>query len=253
MGEFKPIIPSIDALLEWKRFLRHFDEDPFFMDKKKEEKPVQHLDNTSKETISSSSQEEIKETENTASSSPYTGAVNGHEWVQLWEGGPKFATCNIGASMPWEYGGYYTWGGTRAQGKGKYKDDHWEGGRTLPSDRDTATVFWGKKWRMPTYEEFYVLLENCGKGEWIENYKHSGVNGRLFRGKGICANQELFLPAAGYFSNDSFYNSSSFGNYWSNTRSVNYKAWYLYTSNRDTCLYEFTRVNAQSVRAILNE
>ncbi len=39
------------------------------------------------------------------------GIENGHEWVDLGlPSGTKWATCNIGASNPQEYGNYYAWG-----------------------------------------------------------------------------------------------------------------------------------------------
>ena len=40
--------------------------------------------------------------------------INGHEYVDLGlPSGTKWATCNVGAKNPWEYGGYYAWGETK--------------------------------------------------------------------------------------------------------------------------------------------
>ncbi|MDO4335842.1 MAG: hypothetical protein Q4C37_08455 [Bacteroidales bacterium] len=42
---------------------------------------------------------------------PTSGYINNHEWVDLGlPSGLKWATCNIGASTPEEYGKYYAWG-----------------------------------------------------------------------------------------------------------------------------------------------
>lgn len=39
-------------------------------------------------------------------------SFDAHDKVQLWEGGPYWATTNIGAEEPWEYGYYFWWGDT---------------------------------------------------------------------------------------------------------------------------------------------
>ena len=40
----------------------------------------------------------------------FTDPYNGHEYVEI--GGIKWATCNVGATSPKEYGWYFFWGGT---------------------------------------------------------------------------------------------------------------------------------------------
>ena len=45
--------------------------------------------------------------------------ISGHEGVQLWAGGPYWATMNLGATNPEEYGKYFAWGET----EGYYGDD----------------------------------------------------------------------------------------------------------------------------------
>ena len=41
----------------------------------------------------------------------YNEQINGHEYVDLGlPSGLKWATCNVGASLPSEYGNYYAWG-----------------------------------------------------------------------------------------------------------------------------------------------
>ena len=44
---------------------------------------------------------------------PAQGTLNGHDWVDLGlSSGLKWATCNVGASSPEEYGDYFAWGGS---------------------------------------------------------------------------------------------------------------------------------------------
>ena len=50
-----------------------------------------------------------------------TGTINGHEWVDLGLS-VKWATCNVGASSPSDYGNYYAWGETRT--KSEYTTDN---------------------------------------------------------------------------------------------------------------------------------
>ena len=77
----------------------------------------------------------------------------------------------------------------------------------LPED-DAATVNWGPEWQMPTAEQQQELYENCTM-EWTNL---NGVNGRLLTGPN---GNTLFLPAAGYHSNESLYDEGLNGAYWS--------------------------------------
>lgn len=113
-------------------------------------------------------------------SDTFTGTINGHEWIDLGLS-VKWATCNVGASKPEDYGDYYAWGETTTKSdydwdtykwcKGtydtmtKYCTDSYYGTvdnrTTLTSSDDVATVKWGSKWRMPTKEEMKELDEDC--------------------------------------------------------------------------------------------
>ena len=88
----------------------------------------------------------------------------GHEWVDLGLS-VKWATCNVGATNPEEYGDYFAWGETRT--KSEYTDSNctsygksW-GDIGGDSSRDAATASWGGSWRMPTPAEFQELKDNC--------------------------------------------------------------------------------------------
>lgn len=150
----------------------------------------------------------------------------------------KWACCNIGASSPEEYGGYYAWGETEEKsnytaqtykywtdkdGDGYY--DYDEG--TISSDisgtqYDVAHVKWGGSWRMPTRTEIQELVNNC-TWEWTTV---NGVNG--YRVTGSNGNS-IFLPAAGCRYGTGVYNTGGSGGYWSSTpgESSSYGAYVL--------------------------
>lgn len=157
------------------------------------------------------------------------GIINGHDWVDLGlPSGLKWATCNVGASSPEEYGGYYAWGETEEKSdygwdtykwcKGsftsmtKYCTDSSYGtvdGKTLlePSD-DVAHVKWGGSWRMPTHDEMEELRTNC-TWKWTSQ---NGVKGQFVTGPN---GNSIFLPAAGGRGGAGLYGRGSDGYYWS--------------------------------------
>ena len=138
---------------------------------------------------------------------------NGHEYVDLGlPSGLKWATCNVGATKPEEYGDYYAWGEIKP--KQRYDGDNYtykSNPETLPLSADAANVNWGGKWRMPTMAEQDELRNHC-TWEWttlngIEGYKViSKKNGN-----------SIFLPAAGCRYNDILNSAGSIGLYWSSS------------------------------------
>ena len=157
--------------------------------------------------------------------------------------GLKWACCNVGATTPEEYGGYYAWGET--EGKGDYDWDTYkycngshnsmtkyctsssygtvDNKTTLEPADDVATVKWGGSWRMPTTDEQQELKNNC-TWTWttlngVNGYRVTGPNGN-----------SIFLPAAGYRYGTEVYFRGSSGLYWSSSldSSGSYGAYYLY-------------------------
>ena len=98
--------------------------------------------------------------------------------------GTKWACCNVGATQPEEYGGYYAWGETEE--KEVYSEDTYKyyqngsyvniGSDISGTEYDVAHVNWGSDWVMPTHDEQMELLNNC-TSEWTTL---NGVNGRKF-------------------------------------------------------------------------
>ncbi len=142
-----------------------------------------------------------------------TGKINGHEWVDLGLS-VKWATCNVEATSPEEYGDYYAWGETRT--KSEYTEDNsvtcdkQMGSIAGDPQYDAARANWGGTWRLPTSDEIGDLIVEC-LWEWTtqgghEGYKVTGLNGN-----------SIFLPAAGYRHASSLDAAGDYGNYWSAT------------------------------------
>lgn len=131
----------------------------------------------------------------------------------------KWACCNVGASSPTDYGGYYAWGETEEKSnysEETYKYYHESGDDWLFDDLgdisgnpqyDVAAAKWGGAWKMPTLDRYKLLL-NCSN-EWATV---NGVYGRLFTAS---SGNRLFLPAAGYRYGIDRYYAGSNGYYWS--------------------------------------
>ena len=165
--------------------------------------------------------------------------------------GTLWATCNIGATTPEDYGDYFAWGETEGYNDGKTYFDwntyKWckgsqstmtkyctnsssgyngftEDKTELDLEDDAAYVNWGPAWRMPSYEQFVELYRNTTT-EWTTQ---NGVNGRKITSK--TNGNSIFLPAAGSPDSGSLGSAGSEGYYWSRSlRASNPNdAWYLY-------------------------
>ena len=140
-----------------------------------------------------------------------TNTINGHEWVDLGLS-VKWATCNVGASSPSDYGDYFAWGETST--KSSYTENNSKtynkpmGDIAGNSQYDAARANWGSTWRMPTEKEFQELSDKC-TWTWTSQGGHNG-----YRVTSKTNGNSIFLPAAGYRWR-SFNNVNSHGNYWS--------------------------------------
>ena len=107
---------------------------------------------------------------------PITGIENGYEWVDLGLS-VKWATFNVGAEKPEQYGDYYAWGEIEPKSDYSYSTYKFrvngsKGGnfiKYINPDRDTeldmeddvAHVMWGGTWRMPSLLEWNELVDKC--------------------------------------------------------------------------------------------
>ena len=181
-----------------------------------------------------------------------------HEYVDLGlPSGTLWATCNVGANAPEEYGDYFAWGETAPKdvynwstyqyydGSNLAKYTGSDGLTTLLPEDDAATTNWGNEWRMPTKEEWQELLDNT-TNKWTTQ---NGVNGRLFTGSN---GNSLFLPAVGFRWDDDLNYVGSYGYYWSsslNTDGPN-DAWLFDLYSDYYGMYSLYRGYGQAVRAV---
>ena len=172
-------------------------------------------------------------------SSQGQGKHEGYEYVDLGLS-VKWATCNVGAKTPEEYGDYFAWGEVKPK-----EDYSWEtykyeiednlikyngsdGTVILEAEDDAATVNWGGAWRMPTIEEQQELMDNCTWNWTIQN----GVNGYKVAGRN---GNSIFLPATGYMDEGTLNFAGEGGAYWSSSLDIDDlgNAYYVYFFSLD--------------------
>ncbi len=158
----------------------------------------------------------------------------------------KWATCNVGATKPEEYGNYYAWG--EVSPKTNYDESTYTfSGRpdVLSATNDAASQNWGDNWRMPTIDEWQELIDNC---TWTWTTK-KGVNG--FKVKATNGNS-IFLPAAGFRGIGGLNYAGLGGYYWSSSLSTddpsNAQGVYLGSGNHYT--HHHYRFCGRSVRPV---
>lgn len=191
-------------------------------------------------------------TKNSSVQKVTNATYNGHKYVDLGLS-VKWATCNVGADRPEDYGDYYAWGDTETKDsypRGNCETNHMNLGDIKGTDRDVAHVKWGGNWRMPTVDEFDELLNKCTWTWTTQNGKSgykvtSRVNGN-----------SIFLPAAGYRDGDSLGYDGSSGHYWSSMPYQDYTmfALILFFESGDNYVAggRGYRSNGRSVRPVLN-
>ena len=195
-----------------------------------------------------------------------------HAYVDLGlPSGTLWATCNVGASSPEDYGDYFAWGETQPKDDyswstyqhcngsentlTKYCNDASYGYNgftdnltTLQPEDDAATANWGNGWRMPTNEEWQELYNNTTM-TWTQQ---NGVYGRLFTASN---GNSLFLPAAGYRCYAELDDAGDYGYYWSSSLYTDrpYDAWYFrFFSGYYGMYYGFGRYFGLTVRPVRN-
>lgn len=164
--------------------------------------------------------------------------INGHEYVDLGlTSGTLWATCNVGATKPEEYGDYFAWGETKPKSDyswntykwcdgsketlTKYNDSSYYGKvdnkSELDLEDDAAHANWGNQWRMPNKVQIEELAYKC---HWRKE-SLNGVEG--FRVVGPNENS-IFLPATGHYNESEKLYETKQAYYWSrfNGREVSY-------------------------------
>ena len=203
-------------------------------------------------------------TDNPKTEEPVT-EENGHAYVDLGLS-VKWATCNVGASKPEEYGDYFAWGETEPKEYYDWSTYKWYNGdndnwtkycydslsgivdnkTVLDLSDDAARANWGGSWRMPTDAELTELREQC---TWAWTTQ-SGVNG--YKVTSDKNGKSIFLPAAGNRYESSLYGAGSKGNYWSSSLNTDFPsfAWYVYFGSYYWSRSENNRIFGFSVRPV---
>ena len=190
---------------------------------------------------------------------------NGHAYVDLGLS-VKWATCNVGADSPEDYGDYFAWGETKpkytydwntykwcrdtAATLTKYCTDRYNGTvdnkKQLDLSDDAAHVNWGGSWRMPTHDELIELYEKCS---WTWTTRN-GVKGYKVTSK--TNGHSIFLPAAGYRGDGSLRFAGSYGYYWSSFLYLGDQscAWYVHFDSSEVDLDAYVCSNGRPVRPV---
>ena len=167
---------------------------------------------------------------------------NGHEWVDLGlPSGTLWATCNVGANNPEEYGDYFAWGEIEPKEvykweTYKYSKDSYntltkychksESGyngftdnlRELEPEDDAATANWGSDWQIPSPEQCRELINSSYiTTEWV---MQNGINGCKITSKSN--GKSIFLPATGDCYGNSPKKVGTHGYYWLRSNDYDY-------------------------------
>lgn len=196
-----------------------------------------------------------------------SGYENNHAYVDLGlPSGLKWATCNLGANYPDEYGDYFAWGEVEPKTEYNWSTYKWCNGSSntqtkyntsdgygtvdnktqLELSDDAARANWGGNWRMPTKEEQDELRNNC-TWTWATQ---NGVDGYKVTSKSN--GNSIFLPAAGSRGDSSLNNAGSYGYYWSSSLSTSNTsdAYCLYFDSSYVDWYFYDRYYGRSVRPV---
>ncbi len=200
----------------------------------------------------------------------YVSHDDDHDYIDLGlPSGTQWATTNVGADAPEEYGDYFAWGETTPKDVYDWSTYKWCNGdynqltkyctrndygyngfvdnkTELDPEDDAATAAWGAEWRTPSLDQMQELYNNC-TSEWTTM---NGVSGRLFTSN--INGASVFLPAAGWRWNSSLYNAGSYGYYWARTlySSSPDLAYNLYFSSGNVHWSSIGRFIGRSVRAV---
>lgn len=168
--------------------------------------------------------------------------------------GIKWASCNVGATKPEEYGDFYSWGELKVKNDYSWNTYQYYNKESLKwtfigndihgSKYDVARAKWGGNWRMPTIKEMselsYCILQPVTYNG-VKGLKVTGPNGK-----------SIFLPAAGYSEGTNADSQGKIGYYWSSTLDESHSSsaysWYIGGSTLYT--YSQNRYFGLSVRPV---
>lgn len=166
----------------------------------------------------------------------------------------KWAACNVGASSPEEYGGYYAWG--ELETKSEYSSSNYKYAKTnysyndigtniAKTEYDVAYKTLGDGWQMPNSQQAQELIDNC---TW-EKATYNNVAGCKVTGPNGNA---IFIPKSGYYNGLSNNYKGDYIDIWlSNVYSdSNTFAYYLDCYSKDPSISRNNRAYGMAIRPI---
>lgn len=172
-----------------------------------------------------------------------TGVHNGYDYVDLGLS-VRWATCNVGAFSPEQYGNYYAWGETSGRtdygniAQNRIRTDI--GANISGTIYDAASVNMGGSWRMPQKAEIQELIDKC---KW-KKAKHKGVDGFCITGPN---NKSLFIPAAGSYI-EKERSPGYYVDMWTSTAEIEGRLCWVYHVHIDNNKYETPPVSPILIR-----
>jgi len=145
----------------------------------------------------------------------------------------KWAKWNVGATKPEETGGFFAWAEPYTKDSYSWSTYKWgndvkaltkystcsdfgvvDNKLEVEKKDDAASVNWGGKWRTPSADEWKELQAKC-VWTWVANYDSTGVSGYTVASE--ATGNSIFLPAAGFMTEDQLYDVNEHGYYWSSS------------------------------------
>lgn len=173
-----------------------------------------------------------------------------HEFVDLGlPSGRLWATCNIGAEKPTDYGDYFACGAVEPYNIIDCDTNRFNGTdaaklHEMDDKHDAAKVLWGDDWRMPTLTDFAELIDNCTCGMEVID----GITCGVFTSK--VNSQNIIMPAAGYFDGGALISRGSYCHYWIKPLYSSSYVLSMYINQEGWYLNELSRYYGLSVRPV---
>ena len=216
------------------------------------------------------------------------GETNGHEWVDLdLPSGTLWATTNVGADTPTDFGNYFAWGEVTSDRKSSYSswslykwvksgestyqyinkytipdgetDCSWykngvfvgDGRTWLQFTDDAAYRYWGNKWQMPSKEQCEELINSTYNiVEW--ETQENGIKGLRITSR--TNGNSIFVPAAGFRERYDDAYTNQYGLYWTRSLSEQYSKWaYQFAFSWSITVTDIWRFYGKTVRPVRNQ
>lgn len=183
-----------------------------------------------------------------------------HDYVDLdLPSGTLWATCNVGAEKPEDYGYYYAWGETSTKNSYYSSNYKWYIGSDESFDKygdyanldvsdDAAYVNWGSNWRMPNDYDFRELINT--HNTTTEKVTQNGVIGLKITSKSN--GKSIFLPLAGFINGSTLNAAGTIAYYWSSETYDEGSVCYLHIQGGNVTVSSCSRYMGQSIRPVRN-